>query len=53
MVRLVPLIYILLVAYLMHDCYRYNREAFWYLVLLIPGYGAFLYIWRFKWYGSW
>ena len=53
MVRLIPLIYALLVAYLLYDCYQYRREPFWYLVLLIPVWGVCLYIWRFKWHGSW
>ena len=53
MVRLIPLIYALLVAYLLYDCYQYRREPFWYLVLLIPVWGVALYIWRFKWHDSW
>jgi hypothetical protein len=53
MVRLIPLIYAVLVASLLYDCYQYRREPFWYLVLLIPVWGVGLYIWRFKWHDSW
>ena len=54
MVRLIPLIYAMLVAYLLYDCYQYRRESsFWYQILLISVWGVGLSIWRFKWYGSW
>lgn len=53
MVRLVPIIYTLLVAYLLHDCYRHRREPFWYLILLIPFWGVGLYVWRFKMDDCW
>jgi len=48
MIRLVPIIYTILVVYLVNDCYRNRREFMWYLILLIPGWGVILYVWRFK-----
>ena len=43
-----PVIYLLLVLYLLYDCYEHEREGLWYLVLLIPVWGVGLYIYRFK-----
>lgn len=48
MLLLLPLVYIFLVVYLLYDCFKYRREFLWYVVLLIPVWGALLYIWRFK-----
>ena len=48
MIRIVGLIHLLLIGYLMYDCYSHRREPFWYLVLLIPFWGVAIYIYRFK-----
>ncbi len=48
MIRLAGIIYLALVGTMLYDCYRYRREPFWYLVLLIPVWGLVLYIYRFK-----
>ena len=44
----VPVIYLLIVLYLLYDCHEHEREGLWYLILLIPFYGVGLYISRFK-----
>ncbi len=49
MYRLVPFVYALLVVWLLHDCYKARREPFWFLILLLPFWGPFFYIYRFKW----
>ncbi len=43
-----PAIYLLVVLYLLYDCYEHEREPLWYLILLIPFYGVGLYMYRFK-----
>ena len=37
---IIPAVWVVLTIYMMRDCRRFQRESFWYLVLLIPGWGV-------------